>query len=59
MAEVEQKKEIVQEKKEPPIFSRRYKIYLAVMIPLVLLAAAVLAYLYLSTFMSLDRQIGG
>ncbi len=55
MSEVEEKKEAGEERKQPPMFSRRYKIYLAIMIPLVLLAVGVLAYFYISSFASIDR----
>jgi len=42
-----------------PFYGRSYKGYLVVMTIVVLIAAAVLAYLYLSTFASLDAEISG
>ena len=48
-------------REEPPkpFYSRSYKGYVVVMTIVVLIAAAVLAYLYLSTFAGLDAQISG
>lgn len=57
--EPEKKTEDVQNQKgKPRLFSRQYKIYLAIMIPLVLIAVAVLAYLYLSFYATLDSVSG-
>lgn len=47
------------EQKPKPFYNRGYKTYLIIMTVLVLIAAAVLAVMYLSVYMSLDRQISG